>query len=52
MWIAIYTELTKSGYVEISMGISKCIIMDRNYSADTEILWGGGVDVFIKSLIL
>ena len=22
MWIAIYTELTKSGYVEISMGIS------------------------------
>ena len=41
MWIAIYTELTKSGYVEISMGISKCIIMDRNYSADTEILWGG-----------
>lgn len=40
MWIAIYTELTKSGYVEISMGISKCIIMDRNYSADTEILWG------------
>ena len=43
MWIAIYTELTKSGYVEISMGISKCIIMDRNYSADTEILWGGRV---------
>lgn len=34
-------DVTKSGYVEISMGISKCIIMDRNYSADTEILWGG-----------
>ena len=41
LWIAICTELTKSGNVEISMGISKCIIMDRNYSADTEIVWGG-----------